>query len=102
MSRPRLETCISCGLDDERVECGGIYHCPNPVCTVTGAVWARRPLKSYRDNDRENTHSVDVDELLAVYLPDLLALAPDAPMRLAAERSVERWKLRGAHPGDRT
>lgn len=30
-------TCISCGLKDKTVEAGGIYYCPNPFCSVSGA-----------------------------------------------------------------
>jgi hypothetical protein len=38
--------CISCGLVDPLVECGGIYYCPNPFCTASGSTnWKVQNLK---------------------------------------------------------
>jgi len=42
----KLYKCISCGLVDPLVEAGGIYYCPNPFCTVSGATnWKVQNLK---------------------------------------------------------
>ena len=43
--------CISCGIQDERVEAGGIYHCPNPLCTVSGAWNARKAFGFHEKED---------------------------------------------------
>ena len=32
-----INKCIGCGLVDDLVECGGIYYCPNPFCSASGA-----------------------------------------------------------------
>lgn len=34
--------CFACGLEDESVEAGGLYHCPNPLCTGCGATYWKR------------------------------------------------------------
>jgi hypothetical protein len=39
------------------VEAGGIWYCPNPLCTVTGAVWFRSKLDSYVET--KDSHTVD-------------------------------------------
>jgi len=52
--------CISCGLEDNKVEAGGIWHCPNPRCTVSGAAWFRSKLKSFKEIG--NRHTVDENE----------------------------------------
>lgn len=55
--------CISCGLHHVEVEAGGIYWCPTPGCTVSGAAWWRQKLDSYTEN-LDGTHSVDPLEAL--------------------------------------
>lgn len=48
--------CISCGLVDESVECGGIYYCPNPFCTVSGSTnWKIKNLEVIQD-----AHSITI------------------------------------------
>jgi hypothetical protein len=46
-----LYKCISCGIVDEKVECGGIYHCPNPFCTASGSTyWKTKNLNVKEDS----------------------------------------------------
>jgi hypothetical protein len=33
--------CLSCGYDGPGVEAGGIWHCPNPICWVSGGGLSR-------------------------------------------------------------
>lgn len=47
--------CVGCGLHHAAVECGGIYYCPTPGCTVSGAAWWRSKLKSYREVNGKHT-----------------------------------------------
>lgn len=42
--------CFYCGLEDDKVEAGGVWYCPNPLCTGPGVTnWFASKLKSYRD-----------------------------------------------------
>lgn len=57
----QIEKCFSCGIVHERVECDGIWHCPNALCRGVGAAWFRYKLISFIEN-YDGTHSVDEDE----------------------------------------
>ena len=47
-----IYTCIGCKLNDEKVECGGIYYCPNPFCSVSGATnWKSNNLNVRETSD---------------------------------------------------
>jgi ribosomal protein L37AE/L43A len=48
-----IQQCISCGIQDARVEAGGIWHCPNPLCTVSGAYHARQEFGFHASEDSE-------------------------------------------------
>jgi hypothetical protein len=56
-----LYTCYYCGTQSDKVECQGIYYCPNACCTGPGGGWFRRKLKSYKEN-KDGTHSVNEKE----------------------------------------
>lgn len=67
------ETCMSCGITHKKVEARGIYECPNPLCTVSGASWFRMTLDSYEEDAPRMSHTIDSWELLAkgiLYLKD--------------------------------
>jgi hypothetical protein len=34
--RDCIHTCCGCGFWGDRVECSGIYYCPNPLCRACG------------------------------------------------------------------
>jgi hypothetical protein len=85
--------CYYCKLRDDRVEAGGVYFCPNPLCTGCGATPHRRKLKSYVEES--NGHSIDMQELVDTYWPKIAELGADAPLRQAAERSVKLMRERG-------
>jgi hypothetical protein len=58
------EICQSCGIEDDRVEARGIWHCPNALCRGTGGAWFRRTLNSYQDMPNAFEHTVDEKEWL--------------------------------------
>lgn len=51
-----IETCQSCKIIHPEVECIGIYHCPNALCSGCGGAWFREKLDSYKQiNEMEHT-----------------------------------------------
>ncbi len=62
MINPKTHTCFSCGLKHYKVECQGIWHCPNALCKGSGGGWFRRTLKSYKEIDDNQKHTVDEQE----------------------------------------
>jgi len=58
----KIFKCFYCGLKDKRVECSGIWYCPNPHCPGPGGHWFRATLNSYTVNN-DGTHSVCEEEL---------------------------------------
>lgn len=55
-----FEKCFSCGLEHEKVEVSGIWHCPNALCRGVGGHWFRSTLSSYKEGSAN--HIVDWDE----------------------------------------
>jgi len=53
-------TCFSCGFKDPKVECRGIWYCPNALCHGPGGAWFRGTLESHVRHG--HTHSVDSKE----------------------------------------
>lgn len=48
----KIYTCTCCRLIDEKVECTGIYYCPNPFCRMSGAAnWKRDNLDVEETSD---------------------------------------------------
>jgi hypothetical protein len=86
-----LEVCGSCGLKDERVECGGIYHCPNRFCTISGA-FNHRVKAGYHGEDGVLTES-GRQMLIRDCLVEIAKLGP-GPMRRAIRVSLDRWRER--------
>ena len=91
MSERNIHKCISCGLIHGDVEAGGVYHCPNPLCTVSGASWFKLKLQSYKD--QRDHYTVDEVELLAEGLkymstvkdPAILHAIKESARKLSAE-----------------
>lgn len=81
-------TCYYCKLHHPKVEAGGVYHCPNPLCTGCGANLHRRSVPSYQEH-KDGTHSVDGDELVRYWTPRLAGL--DESIRDAAIRCIPKW-----------
>lgn len=53
-----IHTCIGCKLWHEKVECSGIYYCPNPYCRACGASWI-----AYRcSSKKEEKGGITVDD----------------------------------------
>lgn len=64
-ANPKSYTCFSCGLLHQKVECQGIWYCPNALCMGCGGGWFRNKLNSYKEcNDGSGCHTVDEDEWL--------------------------------------
>lgn len=94
---PAHYTCHFCKLSHRAVEAGGIFHCPNPLCTGSGAAWFRSRLESYRE-DGSYKHTIDSNEALRA----VKILLPDLPheVRRATEKSMASWKERATPPAD--
>jgi hypothetical protein len=43
-------TCFYCGLNDPKVEAGGLWHCPNRFCQGPGAFYARTQAGYHRED----------------------------------------------------
>ena len=82
--------CRSCALHHRLVECGGIYHCPNPLCRSCGADWFRSGRKSYTTDNKGRT-LVDMTELVADGLRFILETRQDPEIRDAAFACGLRW-----------
>lgn len=63
---PKSYTCFSCGVQHEKVECQGIYYCPNALCMGCGGGWFRQTLNSYHEvqGAPNGGHTVDYNEWL--------------------------------------
>jgi len=93
VSLPETCTCYYCGLTHRKVEAGGVYHCPNALCTGCGATWFRMRMKSYVELDGGpcGKHAVDPQEMLVRGL----AYAYEIDDPVIAEKireSAEKWK----------
>lgn len=55
-----IYTCIGCGLTHRRVECKGIYYCPNVMCTASGNYNFRSTIPSTVETKRG--HEVDLGD----------------------------------------
>lgn len=57
------ETCYYCKLSHPSVEAGGVWYCPNVLCSGCGAQgWRRQHLASYREGP--TNYTVDAEELV--------------------------------------
>lgn len=83
------ETCRGCGLTHKRVECAGIYHCPNPACMSSGAAIHRMKLTSYQQN-ASGTHTVDPQEVIDTARAHLWNES-DQAIKAAIEKMLPRW-----------
>lgn len=52
--------CIYCGCHDERVEAGGMWFCPNPLCPGCGTHWFLRTLEWHQET--RGTYEVNREE----------------------------------------
>ena len=53
--------CCYCRIEDKTVEAGGIWYCPNPLCSGPGGHWFRCDLDSYALIDIDK-HTVNQEE----------------------------------------
>lgn len=81
--------CCSCGLVSAKVECSGIYYCPNKLCTVSGSTCHKKELKSYIDY---GVGSIRIDPIEIVEWGfELLRIETDPNMIAAMNRSLDYW-----------
>jgi len=82
-------TCYYCKLTHDLVEAGGIWHCPNPLCTGPGAAYWRSQCKSYKEvsGDRETVDPLEMVEFAMAKM----ATETDAALKEHVLRSVARW-----------
>lgn len=83
----RKETCCGCGLTHHLVEAIGIYHCPNPLCMATGAIWFRGGLKSFKE-DGEG-HTIDPEEWIREGIKYLKEECKDEDVKEAGYRNID-------------
>jgi len=88
-----IYTCRGCGLSSKNVECAGIYYCPNPLCTSSGAAPHRAKMKSFQE-DKNGRHTVDPDEMLQVGLK-FLHEHPPSDLTAAVRRMLPYWAKQG-------
>lgn len=85
-------TCLFCTIGHHKsVECGGIYYCPNPLCTGSGGAWFRTKLRSYKATS-DTRHTVDWEEW-AIYGREYLNSSPEADPQIWAAFEVEEIKV---------
>lgn len=83
------QTCYYCKLHHPRVEAGGIWHCPNPLCKGPGAQVWRMKCKSYQELPNES-HTVDSQEIVAIAL-EMMAKEPDEVLKAHVLNCVPNW-----------
>ena len=54
-----IKRCGGCGIQDKRVEAGGVYYCPNPLCAASGAGWVRSQMGFHASEDRDGITPTD-------------------------------------------
>jgi hypothetical protein len=64
-------TCYYCHLRHKQVEAGGVWHCPNPLCTGPGGAYFRSKLTSYKEVENAR-HTVDYAEWLNASIDKLM------------------------------
>lgn len=84
-----IYVCCGCGIHHPDVECAGIYHCPNPLCTATGAAYWRAKMKSYRDVDGHK-HTIDPDEMVEIG-KERLETETDEELRKGIKAGILYW-----------
>lgn len=88
-TRECIHTCIGCGFWSERVECSGIYYCPNPLCRacgVTNTIIARCKREGVQVVEDDNGFSVDEDELRRVQQKMVREISDDALLTFLREK----------------
>lgn len=61
-----INRCIGCGIQDKRVECGGIYHCPNPLCRACGAWHVREAFGFHQEATKDADGILPTEEFEAL------------------------------------
>jgi len=87
MGLPSATTCYYCNLEHEKVEGGGVWHCPNNLCRGPGAAHFRSKLDSYVTKGER--HTVDPMEWVTRALAEL----PEDPVVAAAIKKSARAAL---------
>ncbi len=88
-SRAHL-TCYYCELQHDKVEAGGLWYCPNPLCPGPGQASSRMLLRSYRETN-SGRYTVNAAEVLAVGV-GTLSRCEDDRIVAAIRRLIPRWE----------
>lgn len=84
-------TCYYCKLHHEKVEAGGVYYCPNALCTGPGGASFRREVPSYAEQ-KDGTHTVDHSEMILFGRGYAAALRHiDRPLHDHVLASIPNW-----------
>lgn len=87
----KLFTCHYCKLEHAKVECSGIYYCPNLLCTGPGAHYFRHSLDSYTEVEG-GRHTVDEVEIVEKALAKINADPKfDQVVKAKILESVTKW-----------
>jgi len=87
----RALRCNFCDLVHDKVEAGGLWYCPNPICPGCGAAYHRRKMDSYQEIEN-GRHTVDPKEKIAIGERLLEQLDLDPNLWEAIERCVIYYK----------
>jgi hypothetical protein len=93
------ETCHYCGLTHTRVEAGGMWHCPNVLCTGPGAASWRMQVPSFREEPGGRSHTVDDGEMSSFGLAYASAITDDDSLAAHIRASASRWRPTPDQPG---
>jgi hypothetical protein len=89
---PDHQTCYYCNLADEKVEAGGLWHCPNFTCTGPGGHSHRRTLKSYKE-DVDGKHTIDIEDWMEEAKKKIKTLE-DSPIKEAVAAGIKAFIIK--------
>lgn len=87
--RPLVETCRGCDLTHKHVEASGIWSCPNPLCTATGAYWIREKIGVTEPNEGGGHTIPDVELWIERGMAAAVETGDEAIIAAAARQSVK-------------
>jgi len=106
MKSSDVYTCFYCGFKRDDVEAGGIWYCPNMLCSGPGSGGFRSTLKSYKED--KTGHTVDErDWIGAAFIklyelddPELEQKVKESAMKmiLGEDRQLDNEMLEGPTP----
>jgi len=83
------QECFYCKLRHKSVEGGGLWYCPNRLCSGPGPAGWRSTLPSYKSNE-DATYSLDPQEALIAAIAELKDQKDEA-IKKATLACVTKW-----------